>query len=83
MIVRPHPNPMASQARHQSVSPQETFAPRNVVPQERGADAVAPGFLNGPRAGFWLTRISNPKAQYLPRMEPAAMWRYRSEAKCK
>src|SRR5581483_4573012 len=33
---RPHPNPMASQARHESVSREGTFASRNVVPQERG-----------------------------------------------
>ncbi len=34
--TRPHPNPVASQARHESVSPEEMFASRNVVPQERG-----------------------------------------------
>ena len=33
--VRPHPGPMASQARHESVSPQELCASRNMVPQER------------------------------------------------
>ena len=33
--VRPHPNPMASQARHQSVSREGTSASRYVVPQER------------------------------------------------
>jgi hypothetical protein len=30
------PNPMASQARYELVSPQETFVSRNVVPKERG-----------------------------------------------
>jgi hypothetical protein len=35
MNARPHPNPMASQARHQFVSPKETSASRFVVPQER------------------------------------------------
>ena len=30
--VPPHPNPMASQARHKSVSPQESNASRFVVP---------------------------------------------------
>jgi hypothetical protein len=33
--ARPHPNPMASQARHKSVSRNETSASRYVVPQER------------------------------------------------
>jgi hypothetical protein len=33
--VRPHPGPMASQARHESVAPKEVCASRNVVPQER------------------------------------------------
>src|ERR1700722_17624019 len=33
--VRPHPSPRASQARHESVPRDETFASRNVVPQER------------------------------------------------
>jgi hypothetical protein len=41
VVARPHPNPVASQARHKSVSPHETFASRNVVPQERG-NARAP-----------------------------------------
>jgi RHH-type proline utilization regulon transcriptional repressor/proline dehydrogenase/delta 1-pyrroline-5-carboxylate dehydrogenase len=40
--VRPHPGPMASQARHESVSPQETCAPRNVVLQEREVVRGAP-----------------------------------------
>jgi hypothetical protein len=34
-IARPHPCPMASQARHKLVSPKELCASRNVVPQER------------------------------------------------
>jgi hypothetical protein len=33
--ARPHPGPMASQARHELVAPQEFCAPRTVVPQER------------------------------------------------
>ncbi len=33
--ARPHPCPMASQARHELEAPQELCAPRNVVPQER------------------------------------------------
>jgi hypothetical protein len=39
-IARPHPVPMASQARHQSVSPKETSASRSVVPQERGTTSA-------------------------------------------
>ena len=40
-IPTPHPNPMASQARHESVSREETCASRNVVPVEgRGDQAV-------------------------------------------
>ena len=35
MEARPHPGPMASQARHELVAPQEFCAPRTVVPQER------------------------------------------------
>jgi site-specific DNA-methyltransferase (adenine-specific) len=34
-VVRPHPNPMASQARHKSGAHQRTCASRIVVPQER------------------------------------------------
>src|SRR5580698_4923108 len=41
--VRPHPNPMASQARHESVSPEETSASRYVVPQERGKNRHSHG----------------------------------------
>src|SRR5436190_14668197 len=33
--ARPHPGPMASQARHDFVTPQETNAPRFVIPQEK------------------------------------------------
>ena len=35
MLVRPHPVPMASQARH-NMCPNETISSRSVVPQERG-----------------------------------------------
>jgi hypothetical protein len=33
--IPPHPNPMASQARHDNVAPRETTASRSVVPKER------------------------------------------------
>jgi hypothetical protein len=42
-IVRPHPGPVASQARHELVAPQETCASRNVVPQEREMVSGASG----------------------------------------
>src|SRR5271167_1988946 len=34
-LARPHPGPMASQARHEPVSPKGTIASRYVVPRER------------------------------------------------
>src|SRR5258706_12755222 len=46
-VVPPLPNPMASQARHQSVSRGKTFASRNVVPHfmaEREPETAAGSF---------------------------------------
>src|SRR5437879_928919 len=37
-ILTPHPSPMASQAHHESVAPQETIASRYVVPVEGRGD---------------------------------------------
>jgi hypothetical protein len=42
-VVRPHLNPVASQARHKLNAPKETCASRNVVPQERTAGPDAQG----------------------------------------
>ena len=41
--VPPHPGPMASQARHETVSPQETNASRFVVPWGEGASQPVTG----------------------------------------
>jgi phage FluMu gp28-like protein len=49
--VRPHPSPVASQARHELVALQETCAPRNVVPQERGQVSDAQGGLEQAEEG--------------------------------
>src|SRR5579862_2682780 len=40
--ARPHPSPMASQARHKSVSRETTSASRYVVPQEREKHSALP-----------------------------------------
>jgi hypothetical protein len=60
----PHPNPMASQARHESVSPQETNASRYVVPLGEGvssSELVAVGSVSNNSAtvkGYTLSSIN-------------------------
>jgi hypothetical protein len=54
--VRPHPCPMASQARHESVAQQETCAPRNVVPRGEGEPFVRLGDIREAPRGSWVQR---------------------------
>src|SRR4051812_30915688 len=63
--LTPHPGPVASQARHESVAPQESFASRNVV-AKRGRELWSSlrgegngGALTGLNAfaGGWLLRL--------------------------
>ena len=46
LYARPHPGPVASQARHQMVAPTGLFASRNVVPRGEGESSAVAGELH-------------------------------------
>ena len=59
-LARPHPNPMASQARHQMVAPNKLFASRNVVPRGEG-DSFA-----SPTAHVGMVRVTKRRVVMVP-----------------
>jgi hypothetical protein len=59
----PHPNPMASQARHDMVSPQETCASRTVVPQWGGGRKNRANSSGGSRREISFGAFSPPMGE--------------------